>query len=83
MSVFAFGLGTYYFIAKLVNSEHFGVGWTSLMVGLLFMSGVILVSLGIIGEYIARIYEEIKGRPMYIIDEVVDREREEENPEAG
>lgn len=43
-------------------------GWTSTMTVLLFMCGIILSVLGIIGEYIARIYEEVKARPIYVID---------------
>jgi len=46
-------------------------GWSSIMAVLLFLSGIILLVLGIIGEYIARIYEEVKARPMYVIDAVV------------
>lgn len=42
-------------------------GYASLMVVLLFMSGLILLCLGVVGEYLARIFIEIKGRPMYII----------------
>ena len=42
-------------------------GWTSLMVATTFFSGTILISLWMIGEYIARIYDESKGRPQYII----------------
>ncbi|MDD3588455.1 MAG: glycosyltransferase family 2 protein [Thermoguttaceae bacterium] len=43
-------------------------GWTSLVMIELFMGGTMLVSLGIIGEYVARIYEEVKHRPRYIVD---------------
>ena len=43
------------------------VGWTSLIVAILFMGGVQLVSLGILGEYIGRIYEESRGRPTSVV----------------
>lgn len=43
-------------------------GWATIMVGLLFLGGVQLISLGILGEYIGRIFNETKGRPLYIID---------------
>lgn len=42
-------------------------GWASVLVTVLFMSGVQLIFLGIIGEYLARVYEETKRRPLYII----------------
>lgn len=43
-------------------------GWTSLMVVMLFMGGVQLVVLGIVGEYIGRIYQETKARPVYLVE---------------
>ena len=49
-------------------------GWTSLMVAITFFSGVILISLWMIGEYISRIYDESKGRPQYIINKEINIE---------
>jgi len=46
-------------------------GWASIMAVLLFLSGTILIVLGIIGEYIARIYEEVKARPIYVVEDLV------------
>lgn len=55
----------YAIIAKIAAWSS--AGWSSIMATVTFLGGVQLVSLGIVGEYIARIYEESKGRPLYII----------------
>lgn len=46
-------------------------GWTSLMVVVLFLGGIQLLTVGIVGEYIARIYEEVKNRPVYFVARAV------------
>lgn len=46
-------------------------GWASTMAVSLFFNGIVLIILGIIGEYIGRIYDEAKGRPLYIIREYI------------
>lgn len=46
-------------------------GYSSLIVSILFLSGVQLMSLGIIGEYLSRVYTEVQGRPMYVIRETL------------
>ena len=46
-------------------------GWTTLMVFVLLIGGVQLMLIGVLGEYVGRVYEEIKGRPLYLVDEVV------------
>jgi hypothetical protein len=42
-------------------------GWTTLAVSLMLFSGIQLLSLGVVGEYVGRIFEEVKGRPLYIV----------------
>lgn len=47
-------------------------GWATIMVALLFLGGVQLICIGILGEYIGRIFNEIKGRPLYVVEEFMD-----------
>ena len=50
-------------------------GWTSLIITLLFTSGVQLFGMGLLGEYIGRIFEESKGRPPYIVGRLINLDR--------
>lgn len=52
------------------------VGFTAIIVAITFLSGIHLLMLGIIGEYIGRIYGEVKHRPLYIVDKVIDGQDE-------
>jgi dolichol-phosphate mannosyltransferase len=42
-------------------------GWTSLVIINVFFSGVVLICLGLVGEYVAHIFDEVKGRPLYFV----------------
>lgn len=48
-------------------------GWASLMISMWFIGGMIMMSLGIVGEYIGKIYLETKGRPRFIVDEFLNK----------
>lgn len=52
-------------------SGHTVAGWTSLLVSMWFIGGVILTSIGVIGEYIGKIYREVKRRPRYFIEKQI------------
>ena len=57
-------------------------GWTSLILSVLFVGGVQLITIGIIGEYIARINNDVRNRPLYILDEKnIDKDSEHKNKE--
>jgi dolichol-phosphate mannosyltransferase len=61
------------FIAyKLAGGRGVIPGWTSLIVAVLFLGGVQLLAVGILGEYIGRIYEEVKRRPLYLVRDSTD-----------
>lgn len=66
-------------LQKIFFPESAQSGWASTIAVSLFFNGIILLMLGIIGEYIGRIYDEAKGRPLYIISELKNMENRE-NP---
>ncbi|MGE0788884.1 MAG: glycosyltransferase [Sandaracinaceae bacterium] len=68
VSVGAFGLGCYYIVMKLQYDTQV-TGWTSTLVVILFLSGVQLLCLGVLGSYIGRIYGEAQNRPLYVVAE--------------
>lgn len=51
-------------------------GWSSLIMAILFIGGVQLICLGAIGEYLSRIGEEVRRRPLFIIRKIIDADRE-------
>jgi glycosyltransferase involved in cell wall biosynthesis len=59
-----------YLIITLVQKIWFGIaapGYASLLIVMLFFNGLLLLSNGIQGEYLARIFDEVKGRPLYVV----------------
>ena len=70
ISILSFILMLWTFFAYLNHSTI--VGWTSLMSVITFFSGITILFMGIIGEYIASIFIEVKNRPLYIIDKNLD-----------
>ncbi len=74
-------LGIVYALVLRLYTQDWVRGWASIFVAVLFMGGVQLVCLGIIGEYIGRIYAETKRRPLYFVQERLGFELHE--PAAG
>jgi polyisoprenyl-phosphate glycosyltransferase len=71
ISVFALSMAAYYWARTML----FGVdtpGFPTLVVSIAFFSGVQLLSLGVLGEYVGRIFNEVKGRPLYLIAERIE-----------
>ena len=68
ISIVAFLYMCWVLIKAMIWSDPVA-GYPSLMVVILFLGGIQLLSLGIIGEYLGRIFNEAKGRPVYIISE--------------
>lgn len=69
LALLAFIYGIWVILEKMFFHESIP-GWPTVVASLMFFSGVQLLFIGILGEYIARIYDEVKGRPPYIVAEV-------------
>jgi dolichol-phosphate mannosyltransferase len=65
--VLAFVLAGRFVIRRLAGIEQAQMGFTTLVTLVLFMGGVQLLSIGLLGEYLARIYDEVKARPLFIV----------------
>ncbi len=75
LSVLATTLFALYALYAKIARDQAPQGFTALLLVVTFVFGVLLFFLGIIGEYVGRIYEEVKGRPLYIVDRVVRHDR--------
>jgi dolichol-phosphate mannosyltransferase len=74
MGMLTIGVSLAYFIYVLVDKIYFNSvpqGFTALIFSIIMFSGVQLISLGIIGEYVLRIYQQSQSRPLFIIDKIV------------
>lgn len=65
-SLLAFGYATFLVIRVLIVGIDVP-GYASLMVAILFLGGVQLMGIGILGEYLGRLFEEVKARPLYLV----------------
>ncbi len=65
-------ISLFYALFLVIRTLILGVdvpGYASLMVAILFLGGIQLITLGVLGEYLGRVYEEVKGRPLYFVRE--------------
>ena len=62
-----FVLGVYYVAKRLINVETAPTGFTTLAALVLFLGGVQLIGIGVLGEYLARVYDEVKQRPLFLV----------------
>jgi dolichol-phosphate mannosyltransferase len=62
-------LGIVYAVLLRLFTNAWVEGWTALMVAVLFIGGVQLIAIGVVGAYVGRIYNEIKNRPLYVVQE--------------
>jgi dolichol-phosphate mannosyltransferase len=64
-----FLLALFFVIWRLTGNEHAEMGFTTLVTLVLFLGGVQLIAIGLLGEYLGRIYDEVKQRPLFIVRE--------------
>lgn len=72
--ILSIGILIYSLISYAFNLNNLTAGWTSIMVAITLFRGVQLLSIWIISEYIARIYDETRNRPQYVIDKKINIE---------
>lgn len=61
----------YTLVRKFLYPQDYVIGWTGLFVGIMFLGGIQLITIGIIGEYVGKIYQEIQKRPQFLVKERV------------
>jgi polyisoprenyl-phosphate glycosyltransferase len=66
MAFISLCFGAFFFIRYFFFDQRI-TGWTSMMVSLYFLGGVLLSGMGVLGIYISRIFDQVKGRPLYIV----------------
>lgn len=64
-------LGILYVVYLRVFTSATISGWASLMAAILFLGGVQLITIGLIGEYVGRMYDEVRGRPLYLTQDIL------------
>ena len=60
-----------YVLISYFCSDHISAGWASIMLSIWILGSLILISIGIVGEYIGKIFNEVKHRPRYAVRDVL------------
>jgi len=64
-------LAIWYVLGKFIGYTNAETGWTSIMITIIFFGGIQLLTVGVLGQYIGILFDEVKDRPEYIIDEII------------
>lgn len=75
LAIAGFLLAGYYLFSYVVN-EHVPAGYTSLAILLLVLGGFAILSIGVVGLYVGKVFDQSKGRPLYVVDEKLQQEPE-------
>ncbi len=74
MTILSFSYGVYLIARRFMFDVP--IGWTSIMVAIFFVAGLLFANLGLLGMYLGKVYDETKGRPLYIIKSKIGWEKE-------
>lgn len=74
ISIISFVLAVFFIIKKIIDPDIF-IGWTSIIVALFFLSGLQLIIIGFIGEYVGRIFLSLNKQPQYIIKDIYNNKK--------
>jgi polyisoprenyl-phosphate glycosyltransferase len=79
VSALGFALGLFFIMKRLVDVEQAPMGFTTLIAVVTFLGGVQLIGIGLLGEYLARVYDEVKNRPLYLLKRPAPRRENDSN----
>jgi glycosyltransferase involved in cell wall biosynthesis len=63
-------MASFFIVRRILGIEIAQTGFNALLTLVLFLGGVQLIAIGLIGEYLARVYDEVKERPLYIVKKI-------------
>jgi glycosyltransferase involved in cell wall biosynthesis len=79
-------LAFFYIVVRIIRTIIWGIdvpGYESILVSVLFLGGMQLLTLGIIGDYLGRVFDEVKGRPLFIVREIFETPTQPADREQG